>query len=347
MYKEIKYEEIIENKLKSDYILVDCRSPFEYEEDSLPDSINLPIFDDEERIAVGTLYKQDSVEKARELGIEIVSRKLPSIYKYIVALKKEYKSIIFYCSKGGYRSTSLVSLLDAIGHKNIYKLDGGYKEYRKFVNKRLLEEIKEIELIVLYGNTGSGKTKLLKELEKNNLDVIDLEGFANHRGSTLGAVGLGHQNSQKKFETLLLDKLLKRKSNLIFTEGESKRIGKVLIPEEFFDKILNGYHLKIVTDINLRIEIILEDYVNKHDDEIIEALNFLRKRLSNDSVDKYIESVKNNNYKFVIEELMINYYDPMYEHNKHNYIKEFYNDDIYKTTENIIEWYEENKKRYT
>lgn len=344
MYRVISYEEIkIEKKIK-DYIFIDCRSPFEFKEDSIPNSINLPVFTNEERIEIGILYKQDSVEKARALGIEVVSKKLPELYGEIVELKKTYKNLIFYCSKGGYRSTSIISLLDAIGHKNLYKLDKGYKGYRRFVNNRLPFEIEKIKLIVLYGNTGSGKTKILNRIENLDFDTIDLEGFANHRGSTLGGVGLGKQNSQKKFETLLLDKMLERNSNLLFTEGESRRIGKVLIPEKFFNKMLNGYHIKIETEIEMRIKIILEDYVTKENKEILEALEYLRKMLGNKLVDKYIELVKEKKYEYVIKDLMINYYDPMYEYNKHEYLKIFENKNINETANNIVKWSEKYEK---
>ncbi len=340
MYHIIEYEEIIlENKI-DDYVLIDVRSPSEYNEDTIPGAINLPVFTDEERIKVGTLYKRDSVEKARKLGLKIVSSKLVDIYNVVLELESKYKNLVFFCARGGYRSSSIIGLLDSIGHKHLYKLNKGYKNYRKFVIDRLDHELDNIELIVLYGNTGSGKTKILHELESQNQTVLDLEGMANHRGSTLGGVGLGEQNSQKKFESLLLSKILKRNDNYIYTEGESKRIGRVLLPPKLYKKLLSGLHLQIITDIDDRVEIILEDYINRHDDEIIEALNRLRKMIGNQSIDDYIESVKNKNYEFVIKELMTKYYDPMYEHNEHNYLETFYNKNINKTAENIIKWTE-------
>lgn len=338
MYKDIEYEKVISGDLGDDYLFIDVRSPKEFEEDTVPGAINLPIFNNEERELVGTSYKQDSVENARELGINIVSKKLPSYYKELAELKKSHKNLVFLCARGGYRSSSVVSFLQSIGHKNIWKLHGGYKHYRQFVNHRLEKEMEKISFIVLYGNTGSGKTKILKSLEEKGADILDLEGYANHRGSTLGGVGLNEQFSQKKFESLVLDKLINRTSNLFFIEGESRRIGKVIIPESIFEKMMDGLHIKIDTDLDMRVSIILEDYINGHNDEIIEALHYLRKRLGNDLVDNYIERVKNDDFAYVARELMLNYYDPMYEHHNRQYVKVFKNTEIDKTADDLIEW---------
>ena len=278
MYKDIEYEKLL--KELDDYQIIDVRSPKEFEEGSIPGAINLPILDDAERIVVGTAYKQDSIDKARGLGVDIVSKKLPDYYSKLLKETKEHKHLVFLCARGGYRSSSVVSFLQSIGHKNMWKLHGGYKHYRHFVYENLnSEKLDDIEFIVLYGNTGSGKTKILKALEEKGADMIDLEGYANHRGSTLGGVGLNQQFSQKKFESLVLDKILNRKGNRIFIEGESRRIGRIVIPEKIFDKILNGIHIKIETDLDMRTEIILEDYINGHNNEIIEALNCLRKKI--------------------------------------------------------------------
>ena len=339
MFKYISYKELISGKIKK-YAIIDVRSPEEYEKDTIPGAINIPIFNNEERKTVGTLYKQVSIEEARREGVKIVSDKLPELYEEILKLKEEYKELVFFCARGGYRSSSIVTFLQSIGHKNIWKLDGGYKSYRHYINENLNSEIEKVNFIVLYGNTGSGKTKILKSLESKGVDVIDLEGYANHRGSTLGAVGLEEQNSQKKFESLIYNKLINRKGDTFFIEGESRRIGRVLIPESLFDSIINGIHVKIETDIDMRVDIILEDYVNGHNDEIIEALHYLRKRVGNEPIDEYIEKVKENDFAYVAKELMLNYYDPMYEHHDRKHVKVFENKDIDKTADNLIEWAE-------
>lgn len=335
MYPEMKYEEITEKLNKDEYIIIDVRTNKEFRDETIPGSINMPIFNDEERVEIGTAYTKESKEVAKTLGIEAVSRRLPSMFKEILELNKQYPHLVFFCSRGGFRSSSIVSLLRSLKIDAI-KLTGGYKAYRNYINEHLEEQIQEINLIVLYGNTGTGKTHVLEELKNLGADVIDLEKCANHRGSTLGSVGLGEPNSQKMFESLLYDELVRRKSNTIFTEGESKRIGKSVIPDTFFEKMKSGRHVKISCPLDIRVDNILRDYVHETDDELIEALNYLRKRMGNDLIDSFIENVKLGNYKEVISDLMVKYYDPMYEHHVKNYIFHVENLNPLKTAEILI-----------
>ncbi|SEG14353.1 tRNA 2-selenouridine synthase [Caloramator fervidus] len=311
MIKLLNYEEIDKNKIQGSYILIDVRSEGEYRQAHIPNSINIPLFNDEERKIIGTVYVNESIEKAKYLGIEAASKRLPMIFKEVSELDKKYNQLIFYCSRGGMRSSSIVALLSSLGI-NAIKLSGGYKGYRKYINKVLPQTIKDIKFVVLYGNTGVGKTKILKELEKRGYDVLDLEGCANHRGSFLGGIGLGEQNSQKMFESYIYESIRKRKTNTIVVEGESKRIGRVIIPDYIFSAMENGIKIKIDADIETRVKNIMEEYVTENDDELIGALNLLRKYISEKNIEKYINEIKNKNYAAVIEELMTKYYDPLY-----------------------------------
>lgn len=319
MYPLISYREIKEKMKVDEYIIIDVRTPDEFENETIPGSINIPIFTNKERAQIGIEYVNNSTDKAKLLGIEAISKRLPDFFKQILQLKSKYPHLVFFCSRGGFRSSSLVALLDSLKISAL-KLDGGYKAYRAYVNDNLEKILKDISLVVLYGNTGTGKTKVLKALKEKGLDIIDLEACANHRGSTLGSVGLGEPNSQKMFESLIFEAISNRKSNLIFTEGESKRIGKSVIPDYLFDKIINGKHIEITAPIEKRIENIKSDYLYDSDKDLIEGLNHLRKRLGKNTIDKYINLVKAGDYDFVIKNLMLNYYDPMYKHNKKNYI---------------------------
>ncbi|MBZ2174405.1 tRNA 2-selenouridine(34) synthase MnmH [Schnuerera sp. xch1] len=337
MFKVIDYEKIDKNNMSKTFALIDVRSPSEYKAYTIPSAINIPIFTDDEREIVGTTYVQDSVEKAKRLGIEIASEKLPDIYDKFNSLSKQYESIILFCAKGGFRSTSLVSLFATLG-MNVYKLDGGYKKYRKYINNALPNACKGIKFVVLYGNTGTGKTDILKALKEEGMDVLDLEGCANHRGSFFGSIGLGEQNTQKMFESLLYESIKNRKSNIIFTEGESKRIGNDIIPDYIFNLMKSGIHIKIHADIETRVNNILKDYVHDTDDELLKALKPLRKYLGNKNIDRYIEMVKKSKYEIIIEELMTKYYDPLYENKTKTYCATFYNKDSRKTAKEIIKW---------
>ena len=341
MFNIIKYEDIDKNVLNKSYLLIDVRSPGEHKLEPIPNSINIPIFNDEERKLIGTIYKQESIEKAKKIGIEIASKKLPGIYEEVTQLNKQYDNLIFFCARGGFRSSSLVSLFKSIGI-NVFKLDGGYKGYRNYINEILPDTIKKVNFIVLYGNTGTGKTSILKSLENQGMDVLDLEGYANHRGSVLGGVGLGDQNSQKKFESLIYECVRNRKTNTVFVEGESKKIGKIIIPDYLYDGISHGINIKIEADLETRVDNILKDYVHETDDELISSLNFLRRHIGNKNIDKYIQLIKQKNYKYAIEELMVKYYDPLYQHNNRSYSEIFYNKNNMTTSLSIIDWVNKN-----
>lgn len=345
MYKVVDYECIDKKEINENHILIDLRSPSEYKSETIPGAINLPIFSDEERKIVGTIYKQESVEKAKKVGIEFIANRLPSIYEEVNKLDQSYHDLVFFCARGGFRSSSLVALFKSLGI-NAIKLDNGYKGYRKYINEQLPIMIEKIQFIVLYGNTGTGKTDILKCLKEEGMDILDLEGCANHRGSTLGSVGLGEQNTQKLFESLIYSSLSKRKTNLVFIEGESKRIGKDIIPDYLFQAMNNAIKIKIEAHMERRVDNILKDYVHETDDELITALNYLRKYLGDSNIDLYIESINHHEYKKVIEELMIKYYDPMYEHKNRVYDAIFYNEETLKVANDIINWAKNIKKNY-
>ena len=135
-----------------------------------------------------------------------------------------------------------------------------------------------------------------------------------------------------------------RTSNLVFIEGESKRIGKSLIPEFIFDKMNEGISLKITAPIEKRVEVIQNDYVNGADSELKEALDHMRNRLGNEKIDKYVSLVEEKDYSPIIKDLFINYYDPLYQKHKREYIKTFENIDSSITADNIISWIENQRK---
>lgn len=337
MFKIVSYEDIDTNKIDENYLLIDVRSPSEYKSETIPSAINIPIFDDKERELIGTIYTQESVEKAKKMGIEIASSHLPDIYDKVSEFDKKYKNLVFFCARGGFRSSSLVSLFKSIGI-NAIKLDGGYKGYRKYINEHLPIEVAKIRFIVLYGNTGVGKTDILKFLKNEGMDILDLEGCANHRGSILGGVGLGEQNTQKMFESLVYESLKNRKTNLLFIEGESKRIGKDIIPNYLYDAMNSGINIKVEASIEKRVNNLFSEYVHDTDGELIFSLDNLRKYLGDKNIDRYIELINKYEYKQVIEELIIKYYDPLYEYKSRDYNKVFYNNDVYRTTKDIIKW---------
>lgn len=155
---------------------------------------------------------------------------------------------------------------------------------------------------------------MLYKLEEKGYDVLDLEGCANHRGSILGGVGLGDCNTQKRFDALVYDKLRHRNSNIVFIEGESKRIGRILIPDHLFEKMYEGAKLKISADPEIRAERLVKEYTafENVNEQLDEALGVLKKHISQERVEQYKDLVAKGDYKKVALELMEKYYDPRY-----------------------------------
>lgn len=322
MFNIIDYEEVVSDK---NCIFVDVRSPKEFEKSTIKGAINIPVLLDDERAEVGTLYVRNSVDEARSKGIEFIAKRLPEIFNKMQELYKiKNKKIILFCSRGGMRSGSLHSLLFSLGIK-AYKLKGGYKGYRNYINNNFEEINRDVKYIVLHGKTGCGKTEYLKALKDKGFDILDLEGAANHRGSFLGGVALGECNSQKKFESELFEQLKDRKSNLVFVEGESKRIGNVIIPEFIWNSMNNNSIRICINDsIENRCDLLINEYINGEDsvEELIMLLDRLKKYMNSKRIDEYKKLLKEGDYKTVCEELMVKYYDPLYSNGFK--VKEFY-----------------------
>ena len=229
------YEKITEKIKKGKNLLfIDVRSPSEYEEARIPGAVNIPVFSDKEREYIGTLYKVEGKKEAIREAVGIVGKKVQDIYIEFEKYIEKDRELIVYCARGGMRSSTVTSLFKEFSLP-VIKLENGYKGYRQYLNENLPKMIKEKELIALYGKTGSGKTNILQEIKQKGYDVLDLEKCANHRGSLLGGIGLGGDATQKNFEAYVMDCILKSKSDVIFTEGESKRIGSVVMPNNLFE----------------------------------------------------------------------------------------------------------------
>jgi len=192
--------------------LIDVRSPGEYYKGHMPNSINIPLFDNDERSIIGTIYKKEGRKKAVIEGLKFFEKKMELLldnlfmniesYKTIPKNNNEY-FIRIYCARGGMRSQSIAWLLEKFKFNPII-LKGGYKIYRRWV---LDSFSKKLNIVVIGGKTGTGKTKLLSLLENYKFQTIDLEGFACHRGSTFGGLGMKEQPSNEQFENIIAEKL--------------------------------------------------------------------------------------------------------------------------------------------
>ncbi|WP_410208204.1 tRNA 2-selenouridine(34) synthase MnmH [Fusobacterium sp.] len=302
-------------------ILVDVRTPKEFTIDNVPNTVNIPVLLDEERVEVGTTYVQVSKEKAKELGIQFISKRLPEIFKQVQELSEKYSLIVFMCARGGMRSGSMASLFDSLGYK-IGKLQGGYKLYRKYVQSAIPELNKNFKYIVVHGKTGVGKTKILNKMSSLGISTMDLEGMAAHKGSFFGALGEKLPQSQKRFDGSVFEFLRTCKTKYIVVESESKRIGNVYIPESVYQSMTDGIHLYIDTDIKNRIDILMEDYAHVPLNEIKKCIMKVSRYVSKEKTANYLKLLEEKRLEELCAALIKEYYDPLYtvSGSKHDYL---------------------------
>ncbi len=303
-------------KNNGELTVIDVRSPSEYEDATIPGSVNIPLFSDKERSEVGLLYKQVSPEAAQEKGLEIVSSKLPHFIKQFQKL--EGKKAVF-CWRGGMRSKTSATVVDLMG-MDVFRLDGGYRSYRNWVLDKLNTADYPQQAYVLNGNTGVGKTAILHQLHHEGFPVIDLEAHANHRGSIFGQIGMAPHN-QKTFDSLLIEDLERLKqSDFVLLEGESRRIGKVLLPDFLLEKKEQGIQFFIDLPIEERVTNILDDYQPwDHEQECMDAFKKIKRRMHTPIAQQIETELTSNNYSLAVRLLLEYYYDPLYEHSINQY----------------------------
>ncbi len=287
--------------------LVDVRSPAEFEDGHIPNAINIPLFSNEERKIVGTIYKQSGKGDAVLRGLDIVGPKMSGFVKQARKLAIN-KNILMHCWRGGMRSGSMGWLFETAGLK-VKLLEGGYKAYRRFIRAQYENEI---EIIVLGGKTGSGKTDILKAIRKTGQQVIDLEKIAHHKGSAYGAMGQGQQPTSEQFENNLAVEWMKLDfSKPLWLEDESKMIGSVSMCEPLYDKIRTSPVVFLEVPKHIREKRLVKEYATFEHKLISEATVRIQKRLGGLNVKLALEALEKNDYQTVASILLI-YYDKAY-----------------------------------
>lgn len=301
----------VEKALQMDAIIVDTRSPSEYEHDHIPGSVNIPIFENNERDEIGKLYKADQ-KKAFNLGLEYYSKKLPNLVGDIRKLPD--KPVVIYCFRGGMRSKAITQMADLIGYE-AYQLEGGYKAYRAYVRENLYNYMPPFRFVVLWGKTGTAKTRIIQKLEP----AIDLEGLAQHRSSLFGGIGL-EPRSQKMFESLLFFELKKHEDEkFVFTEGESQKIGDVIIPNAVYKAIKEGINVRVEAGMERRVQVTVDEYFKPEwKEDIKSVIRKLRQKLGGEKTERLLQQMDDNEFEKVAETLLTDYYDPLYEHTVDN-----------------------------
>src|SRR5699024_2403794 len=258
MFRDIAVEDLMNQQQEKPYTIIDVRSPKEFNEATIPGSVNIPVFSNEERVEVGTIYKQVGQEAAKEKGFEIFSNKLP---EFIAAFKAIDTPKTVFCWRGGMRSKTAATVLDLMGVE-VARLSGGIRAYRHWVMEQLENLDFPPDLYVLNGCTGTGKTIILQKLADMGYPMMDVDGLGGHRGAIFHII--------KAF----------KQARVVFVEGESKRIGRAEIPDAFYNKMKNGMHFFIELPIEERVNIILEEYTpEKYPEKFMEAFRLIKKRI--------------------------------------------------------------------
>ena len=298
----------IDEFLTVDRPILDVRSPGEFARGHIPGAINLPLFSNDERAIVGTLYKQQGREVALLEGLRIVGPKLASIVERARVAAPDGK-IAVHCWRGGERSASVAWLLDKAGGFDVHVLKRGYKAFRHHVLSSFTEPL---PVMILGGYTGSGKTEILHALRELGEQVVDMEGLANHRGSSFGALGLPPQPTTEHFENLLWSELRKLdRSRPIWLEDESMMIGRARVPDGIYFQLRKAQVLFIDMPKKIRAQRLVKDYGKADPKELREAILRIQKRLGPQHAKAALEALEEGDL-LTVAMATLTYYDKTY-----------------------------------
>lgn len=294
--------------------IIDVRSPAEYEEDHIPGAISAPVLDDEQRAEVGTLYTQVSPFVAKKRGAVLIARNIAHHLENQFDDRPKQWKVLVYCWRGGQRSGAMAHILAQVGW-SVGRLDGGYKTYRRQVMADIETLPGALDFRVICGPTGSGKSRLLRILQEQGAQVLDLEALAQHRGSLLGNLPDETQPSQKMFDTRLWDALRHFDAHRpVFVEAESKKIGLINTPESLLTKIRTSNCLSIEAPVAARVQLLMEDYKHFLTDPalLIERLTPLLPLHGRQVLDHWQLLAEQGKWAELVEKLLVQHYDPAY-----------------------------------
>lgn len=286
-------------------LIIDVRSPREYAESHLVGAQNFPVLQDEQYQQIGTLYRKDSFG-AKVLGASFVSN---NISKHLLDLKDKIspkKPFGIYCARGGMRSNAFFMVLKSIGYQ-VVLLEGGYKSYRKKVVESL-ECLPPHRFVTLIGQTGSGKSEIIQSFK----DSLDIEGIAKHLGSSFGAI-CGEQPSVKMFQNLLFTRLkFLENAPFVLVEGESKKLGKLVLPTSLYESYQNAPKILIVAPLEHRVQRIVAQYgkisLPFFENSMQKIAPFMKKEFWLEAKNAFY----NGDLVRVAEILLLEYYDKVY-----------------------------------
>ena len=294
--------------------VIDARSEGEYAEDHLPGALNWPTLHDEERKAIGTMYKQVNAFEAKKRGAALAACNIAQHIEAHVLDKPRDWAPLAYCWRGGKRSGSLSLVLDQIGFR-VSLVEGGYKAFRAAMLNDMEACAARLRLQVICGTTGSGKTRLLQALRGIGAQVLDLEALARHRSSVLGALPGIAQPTQKHFDTLVWEQLRSfNPEQVVFVESESKKVGNVSIHPALVDQMRSSPCSVVDLPLDQRVELLMEDYAyfTANPEHFCQRLDALTAQRGKAVIEAWKDSVRQGDLRPVVQELLTAHYDPVY-----------------------------------
>ena len=328
----------------SNRAMIDTRAPIEFARGSFPGAVNLPLMTDDERHQVGLCYKQQGQQAAIVLGHQLVSgdTKAQRIQAWADFARANPEGLL-YCFRGGLRSQITQQWLKSEAGIDFPRVAGGYKAMRTFLLETIDQAVAQCDFIVLGGMTGTGKTDVLALLEH----ALDLEGHANHRGSSFGK-RITEQPSNIDFENrLAIDVLRKRAKGIahFVLEDESRLVGRCALPLPLYQRMQTLPIVWLEDTLEGRVERLLRDYVIDLSaqysaaygepgellfaDHLLTGLNKLRQRLGGERHQHLLAALQAaladqertgevHLHRYWIRSLLEEYYDPIYAYQRKN-----------------------------
>lgn len=289
--------------------VIDVRAPVEFNQGHIPGAFNVPMFDDVERVIIGTIYQKSGRESAVFKGLEIIGPKLTTLVKKVQQVSHK-KDILLHCWRGGMRSEHMGWLLSQAGF-NVFILDGGYKSYRHYIRQAFAQKSK---IVVLGGSTGSSKTELLHQLKIQGEQVLDLEKFAKHKGSVFGSLGQEPQPTNEQFENDLYEHWSSfDPGKLLWIEDESRSIGLVNIPEPLFMQMTKAPMIKIQIEREERIRRLVSEYALFPADELKKGFNKIAEKLGGTRIIHALSAIDRDDFATAVD-LALVHYDQAYQY---------------------------------
>lgn len=293
--------------LRKQLPVVDVRSQGEFQAGHIRHALNIPLLNNEERVAVGTDYKQKGQQEAIKTGFRLVGPRLLDIVSEAEQVAKG-KELLVHCWRGGMRSNNFCQFVGMAGIKT-HTLKDGYKAYRNLA----LESFKKpFQIILLGGCTGSGKSEVLRALKAQGEQVLDLEALAHHKGSAFGGLMMPAQPTTEQFQNELFEEMLSLDlSKRIWVEDESIAIGKIFLPSDFWKTMHDSPLVQMDVSKEVRVQRLVNEYGPADRDEFLTIMGKIVKRLGGQHYTAAKEKLLQGDMAGTID-ILLTYYDKAY-----------------------------------